>query len=47
VETWKLPYLLETRSPDTKRLPKAIQSLFSNHRGEPVPPLRRLLAQRR
>jgi hypothetical protein len=28
VQTWKLPYLLDTGSPDTKRLPKAIQSLF-------------------
>lgn len=36
VETWKLPYLLETGSPDTKRLPKAIQSLFSNYRGAKV-----------
>jgi len=36
VETWKLPYLLETGSPDTKRLPKAIQSLYSNYRGAQV-----------
>lgn len=35
-ETWKLPYLLETGSPDTKRLPKAIQSLYSNYRGVQV-----------
>ncbi len=35
-ETWKLPYLLETGSPDTKRLPKAIQSLYSNYRGAQV-----------
>jgi len=35
-DTWKLPYLLETGAPDTKRLPKAIQSLFSNYRGEQV-----------
>ena len=34
--TWKLPYLLETGSPDTKRLPKAIQSLYSNYRGAKV-----------
>ena len=43
-ETWKLPYLLETGSPDTKRLPKAIQSLTAitaapgqNHSAEAVP----------
>jgi hypothetical protein len=36
VDTWKLPYLLETGAPDTKRLPKAIQSLFSNYRGAQV-----------
>jgi hypothetical protein len=36
VETWKLPYLLETGSPDTRRLPKAIQALFSNYRGAQV-----------
>jgi hypothetical protein len=36
VETWKLPCLLETGSPDTRRLPKAIQSLFSNYRGAKV-----------
>ena len=35
-ETWKLPYLLETGSPDTKRLPKAIQSLYSDFRGVQV-----------
>jgi hypothetical protein len=36
VQTWKLPYLLETGSPDARRLPKAIQSLFSNYRGAQV-----------
>lgn len=36
VHTWKLPYLLESGSPDAKRLPKAIQSLFSNYRGAQV-----------
>jgi hypothetical protein len=36
VETWKLPYLLETGLPDTRRLPKAIQSLLSNYRGAKV-----------
>jgi hypothetical protein len=41
VETWKLPYLLETGSPDTKRLPKAIQSLYSNYRGAQVKTLPR------
>jgi hypothetical protein len=34
--TWKLPYLLEDGLPDTRRLPKAIQSLFSNYRGAQV-----------
>jgi hypothetical protein len=31
--TWKLPYLLDDGTPDTKRLPKAIQSILSNYRG--------------
>jgi len=31
--TWKLPYLLEDGSIDTKRLPKAIQVILSNYRG--------------
>jgi hypothetical protein len=35
-DTWKLPYLLADGSVDTKRLPKAIQSLVSNYRGETV-----------
>lgn len=34
--TWKLPYLLETGAPDTRRLPKAIQSILSNYRGAKV-----------
>lgn len=34
--TWKLPYLLETGEPDTRRLPKAIQSILSNYRGARV-----------
>jgi hypothetical protein len=34
--TWKLPYLLESGDPDTKRLPKAIQSILSNYRGTKV-----------
>ena len=34
--TWKLPYLLETGEPDTKRLPKAIQAILSNYRGTRV-----------
>lgn len=36
VNTWKLPYLLETGAPDTRRLPKAIQSILSNYRGAKV-----------
>jgi hypothetical protein len=36
VHTWKLPYLLLTGVPDTKRLPKAIQSILSNYRGAKV-----------
>jgi hypothetical protein len=36
VHTWKLPYLLENGVPDTKRLPKAIQSMLSNYRGAKV-----------
>jgi hypothetical protein len=35
-DTWKLPYLLESGVPDTKRLPKAIQSILSNYRGAKV-----------
>lgn len=31
--TWKLLYMLEDRSIDVKRLPKAIQSILSNYRG--------------
>lgn len=34
--TWKLPYLLADGAPDTKRLPKAIQSVLSNYRGARV-----------
>ncbi len=34
--TWKLPYLLADGAPDTKRLPKAIQSILSNYRGARV-----------
>lgn len=34
--SWKLPYLLADGSVDAKRLPKAIQSLFSNYRGARV-----------
>jgi hypothetical protein len=36
VHTWKLPYLLENGAPDTRRLPKAIQSILSNYRGAKV-----------
>jgi len=36
VHTWKLPYLLDNGAPDTKRLPKAIQSILSNYRGAKV-----------
>ncbi|MDA8087842.1 MAG: hypothetical protein M0Z75_14220 [Nitrospiraceae bacterium] len=36
VKTWKLPYLLADGSADTKRLPKAIQAILSNYRGEKV-----------
>ncbi|MGH9172698.1 MAG: hypothetical protein ACRD0Z_17835 [Acidimicrobiales bacterium] len=36
VYTWKLPYLLSGGAPDTKRLPKAIQSILSNYRGAKV-----------
>lgn len=35
-DSWKLPYLLADGSVDTKRLPKAIQSLVSNYRGAKV-----------
>ena len=35
-KTWKLPYRLMDSKPDTKRLPKAIQSLLSNYRGAQV-----------
>ncbi len=34
--TWKLPYCLEAGTIDTKRLPKAIQSILSNYRGTKV-----------
>ncbi len=34
--TWKLPYLNIDGSVDTKRLPKAVQSILSNHRGTKV-----------
>ena len=34
--TWKLPYRLDDGTPDTKRLPKAIQSILSNYRGAKV-----------
>jgi hypothetical protein len=34
--TWKLPYRLADGSPDTKRLPKAIQAILSNYRGVKV-----------
>lgn len=34
--TWKLPYLKLDGSPDTKRLPKAIQAISSNYRGARV-----------
>ncbi len=36
VHSWKLPYLLDNGDPDTKRLPKAIQSILSNYRGVKV-----------
>jgi len=35
-DTWKLPYLLADGRVDAKRLPKAIQSIVSNYRGERV-----------
>jgi hypothetical protein len=35
-KTWKLPYRLADGSVDTKRLPKAIQSILSNYRGVKV-----------
>lgn len=35
-KTWKLPYRLIDDSIDTKRLPKAIQSILSNYRGVKV-----------
>ncbi len=34
--TWKLPFRIANGEPDLKRLPKAIQALFSNYRGEKV-----------
>jgi hypothetical protein len=34
--TWKLPYRRADGSPDTKRLPKAIQAILSNYRGARV-----------
>lgn len=36
MHTWKLPYLLADGTPDTKRLPKAIQCILSNYRGAKV-----------
>jgi hypothetical protein len=33
-ETWKLPHLTADGAVDAKRLPKAIQSIISNYRGE-------------
>jgi hypothetical protein len=35
-DSWKLPYLLADGKADAKRLPKAIQSIVSNYRGERV-----------
>jgi hypothetical protein len=35
-DSWKLPYLLVDGKVDAKRLPKAIQSIVSNYRGETV-----------
>ncbi len=34
--SWKLPYLLADGTVDTKRLPKAVQSILSNYRGAKV-----------
>jgi len=34
--TWKLPYCNADGTPDTKRLPKAIQAILSNYRGVKV-----------
>ncbi len=34
--TWKLPFLTAPGAPDVRRLPKAIQSILSNYRGERV-----------
>ena len=34
--TWKLPYLLINKRVDTKRLPKAIQTILTNYRGKKV-----------
>jgi hypothetical protein len=34
--TWKLPYRTAERTTDQRRLPKAIQALLSNYRGEKV-----------
>ncbi len=34
--TWRLPYLLADGMPDRARLPKAIQAILSNYRGEHV-----------
>lgn len=34
--TWHLPYLLADGTPDRARLPKAIQAILSNYRGEHV-----------
>jgi hypothetical protein len=35
-KTWKLPYCIADGEIDTKRLPKAIQSILSNYRGAKV-----------
>jgi hypothetical protein len=35
-QSWKLPYLLADGAVDTKRLPKAVQSILSNYRGAKV-----------
>jgi hypothetical protein len=34
--SWKLPYLFEDGSVDTKRLPKAVGAILSNYRGAKV-----------
>lgn len=35
-KTWRLPYLLADGTPDRARLPKAIQAILSNYRGEHI-----------